>query len=153
MQVIFFTLNHIKILVLWETKKMTEREEDMMNTLWSNGSPMTSVDLEERMDKKNWNHAAIFRVIKSLLSKGLIEECGTELRSKQWTRKFRPMVSKEEYMAQYLMERGINSSTLGLVTAALVEKSHGSVEDDEKLIDELEAIINRIRERGKGADK
>lgn len=132
---------------------MTEREEDMMNTLWSNGSPMTSVDLEERMDKKNWNHAAIFRVIKSLLSKGLIEECGTELRSKQWTRKFRPMISKEEYMAQYLMERGINSSTLGLVTAALVEKSHESAEEDEKLIDELEAIINRIRERGKGADK
>ena len=132
---------------------MTEREEDMMNTLWSNGSPMTSVDLEERMDKKNWNHAAIFRVIKSLLSKGLIEECGTELRSKQWTRKFRPMISKEEYMAQYLMERGINSSTLGLVTAALVEKSRGSAEEDEKLIDELEAIINRIRERGKGADK
>ena len=132
---------------------MTEREEDMMNTLWGNGSPMTSVDLEERMDKKNWNHAAIFRVIKSLLSKGLIEECGTELRSKQWTRKFRPMISKEEYMAQYLMERGINSSTLGLVTAALVEKSHGSAEEDEKLIDELEAIINRIRERGKGADK
>ena len=67
MEILFFTLNHIKILVLWETKKMTEREEDMMNTLWGNGSPMTSVDLEERMDKKNWNHAAIFRVIKSLL--------------------------------------------------------------------------------------
>lgn len=132
---------------------MNTREEDMMNTLWENGEPMTSVDLEETLDKKEWNHAAIFRIIKSLLEKGLIEECGTELRGKQWTRKFRPAISKEEYIAGFLVERGIDGKSLGRVAVAVVNKSQKSDAEDEKLIQELEAIIQKIRERGKGADK
>lgn len=132
---------------------MNKREEDMMNALWDKGEPMTSVDLEEILDSAEWNHAAIFRVIKALLSKNLIEECGTQLRGKQWTRKFRPVISREEYMAQYLVDRGINTNSLGLIAAAVVERSHGTSAEDEKLISELEAIIAEIKERAKSADQ
>ncbi len=131
---------------------MTSREEDMMDLLWDSGKPMTSVDMEQALSDKDWNHAAIFRVIKSLKEKGLIEECGTQLRGKQWTRLFQPVVDREEYMAQYLVEHGIKSRSLGLVAMAVVDKSEKSESDDEQLIQELERIIQRIKERGKGAD-
>ena len=130
---------------------MNAREEDMLNMLWENGEPMTSVDLEQTLDADEWNHAAIFRIIKSLLAKGLIEECGTQLRGKQWTRRFQPTLTKEEYMAQYLVDRGIDAKSLGQVALAIVNKSGKSEADDEKLIRELEEIIQRIRERGNNA--
>ena len=124
-----------------------DREEDMMNMLWDCGKAMTSVDLENALSADKWNHAAIFRTIKSLHAKGMIEECGTELRGKQWTRKFKPVVTKEEFMAQFLIDRGIDTKSLGKVAAAVVNKSKKSKAEDEKLIKELESIIKIIRNR------
>ena len=132
---------------------MNAREENMMELLWMSGEPMTSVDLEQRLDADEWNHAAVFRTIKSLLEKGMIEECGTELRGKQWTRRFKPSVTKEDYMAQFLIDRGIDAKSLGQVAVAVVNKSKKSKANDEKLIKELEAIIKKIKKRGKDADK
>ena len=40
-----------------------------------------------------------------------------------------------------------------LIAAAVVERSHGTSAEDEKLISELEAIIAEIKERAKSADQ
>lgn len=131
---------------------MTEREEELMNLLWAREEAMTSIQFEQSVDEKEWNHAAIFRVIKSLLKKGLIEECGTELHKKQYARRFRPTITKEEYLAGFLAERGIDGKSLAGIAMTLVKKNGNTKKDDELLISELENMISNLRRKKKNGD-
>ena len=81
------------------------------------------------------------------IEKGLIEECGTELHGRQYARKFRPTMTKEEYMARFLIERGVDERSLALVAMAFVRKGDLKDQEDEKLIAELENMIRKLRKR------
>lgn len=129
---------------------MSPREEEIMNLLWNRGEPMTSIQFEEMLsDSFSGNRTTMFRTIKAMIGKGLIEECGTELHGRQYARKFRPTMTREEYMARFLLERGIDERSLALVAMAVVRKGDLKGNEDEKLIKELEMMIKKLREQGR----
>ena len=127
---------------------MNSREEEIMRLLWDRGDAMTSIQLEEMLgDTFAGNRTTLFRTIKAMIEKGLIEECGTELHGRQYARKFRPTMTKEEYMARFLIERGVDERSLALVAMAFVRKGDLKDQEDEKLIAELENMIRKLRKR------
>ena len=127
---------------------MNSREEEIMRLLWDRGDAMTSIQLEEMLgDAFAGNRTTLFRTIKAMIEKGLIEECGTELHGRQYARKFRPTMTKEEYMARFLIERGVDERSLALVAMAFVRKGDLKDQEDEKLIAELENMIRKLRKR------
>ena len=87
--------------------RLNQREEDMMEMLWEQGQPMTSAEMKETLEKQGWNKSTLFNTIQSLLDRGCIRISGLERNNTQYARQFEAAVSKEEYMARLLTEKGI----------------------------------------------
>lgn len=69
-----------------EQYNLTKKEE-LMELMWENNKPLTSVEMLE-LYKKNpcKNHTYIYRMINSLLKKKLIKVCGTVQYKTQYAR-------------------------------------------------------------------
>ena len=131
---------------------LSKREEQLMDFLWEENRPMTTIEMGELLDKDKWNNITLFRTVKSLLEKEYIDVCGMERNKTQYARKYQTVVSKDEYMAQLLVEKGIPISSIGSIVLAMIgtgAKTNNSSDEDEKLIHELEMIIEQIRDHGK----
>ena len=131
---------------------LSKREEQLMDFLWEENRPMTTIEMGELLDKDKWNNITLFRTVKSLLEKEYIDVCGMERNKTQYARKYQTVVSKDEYMAQLLVEKGIPISSIGSIVLAMIgtgAKTNNSSNEDEKLIHELEMIIEQIRDHGK----
>ena len=57
----------------------------------------------------------------------------------------RKTMTKEEYAALFLTEKGIKRSALGNIALAMTGSSSSDEEADEELIQELENIIKQLR--------
>lgn len=63
----------------------------------------------------------------------------------QYARQFEYAMTKEEYAALFLTEKGIKRSALGNIALAMTGSSSSDEEADEELIQELENIIKQLR--------
>lgn len=132
-------------------KLMNPREEDLMNFLWNQKEPMAITEMIELLDKEKWNQVTLFRIVKELLDKGYLEIYGLKRNNTQYARKFIPSLTKEEYAAVLLSERGIESTSLASIALAMLGgNKRKKICEDEKdyLIHELENIIEQIRNQG-----
>ena len=91
--------------MLAEEKKLTKSEERMMDIFWSGEAPYTSVDIVNMKVKDTWGNGLVHNMIRSLLKKGLLEECGIERYKTQYARKLRPAMTKEEYIARSMIAK------------------------------------------------
>jgi len=127
--------------------QLSEKEELLMELLWSYNEPLTSVELLQHLAPKGWNENSIYRSINSLLNKKLLNVCGMEKYKSQYARKFEPTLTKEEYLAKHLYDRGVKKNSVAKVVLALVKED--GVNTDE-LISQLESIIEELlKEKGK----
>ena len=125
-------------------KELTKSEEQMMDIFWSADEALTSVDIVNMNIKDTWSNGLVHNMIRSLLKKGLLKECGMERYSTQYARKLCPALTREEYAAKLLVSKVRGKSSISRVIAALAKE-----ESDEKdVIEELEDIINQLREEG-----
>ena len=71
-------------------------------------------------------------------------------RGKKYVRKFKPRLTKEEYIADVLDQQGINTSSLAKIAVALVKKQEakGGDENHDQLIAELEQMIDDFEQSG-----
>lgn len=130
------------------SKLMTQREEDLMEFLWTQENPLTVTEMEEILGKEKWNKVTIFRIVKRLTNKGYLKINGIERNNTQYARKFMPTITKEEYAAVLLSERGIKSNSLGKIALAMLgtgKRKKTSRDEEEKLVKELEDMITEIR--------
>lgn len=130
---------------------MTQKEEDLMEFLWNYGEPLTITEMAGLLDKEKWNQVTLFRLVKGLLNKGYLKIHGFEKNNTQYARSFIPSMTKEEYAAILLSERGIKSSSLGRIAVAMLgtgKRKKVSQDEEDKLINELESIIEQIRRQG-----
>lgn len=132
-------------------KLMTPREEDLMNVFWNQKEPMAITDIIELLDKEQWNQVTLFRIVKKLLDKGYLEIYGFKKNNTQYARKFIPSLTKEEYAAVLLSERGIESNSLANIALAMLggnKRKEVCEEEKNYLIHELENIIKQIKKQG-----
>ncbi len=122
-------------------KELTKSEEQMMDIFWSAEQPLTSVDIVNMKIKDTWSNGLVHNMIRSLLKKGLLTECGMERYSTQYARKLCPALTREEYNAKLIAAKIRGKSSVSKVIAALAKE-----ESDEKdVIAELEDIIRELR--------
>ena len=97
-----------------------------------------------------WSINYIHKMLTSLLDKELLEICGFVRSGKKYVRKFKPCLTKEEYIADVLDQQGINTSSLAKIAVALVKKQEakGGDENHDQLIAELEQMIDDFEQSG-----
>lgn len=130
---------------------LTEKEITLLDIMWKNKNPMTSVEMLKALDEAVWNETNLFRTINTLSKKNLIRICGRERYNTQYARVFEPTITREEYAARFLVDRGIGHNSLGRLAMALVHVEENGNDDsraeETELIAELEAIIDKLRKR------
>ena len=131
-----------------EKKSLNKREEKIMEALWSQPEAVTITEIEELFADEKISKASIFKAVQSLVKQGYVNISGVELIKKTYARKLEPAISREEYAAIMLMERGITRSSLGEIALAMTgsdKNGKKDKEEDEQLIKELEGIIAKLR--------
>ena len=128
--------------MITSTIPVTPAEEIVLELLWKENRPLTSVDMTSL--SADWKKGYIHIVIRSLMGKGMIEECGTVLYGNRYARAFRPLITREQYAAKLAMLPGLERSSLPDFFIALAKEF--SITDKEKIINELESIIDSIND-------
>ena len=135
-----------------DKKSLNKKEEMIMEVLWSQPEAVTITELEELFADEKISKASIFKTVQALVKKEYVRISGMELAKKTYARKLEPAISREEYAAILLMERGITRSSLGEIAIAMTGSDRNgrkNKKEDEELIKELEGIIARLREQDK----
>ncbi len=125
-----------------EIKELTKSEEQMMDIFWSSCEPLTSVDIVKMNIKETWSNGLVHNIIRALLKKGLLVECGMERYSTQYARKLSPAITREEYAAKLLISKVKGKTSISKVIVAIAKEQ----DDEKEMIEELEKIIRQLRE-------
>ena len=129
--------------------RSTKSEEKLMQFLWDQGIPLSVSEIFELWDDKAWTKNYTRDIVRSLEEKGALEFHNLEHRGKKYARRFRTVISKEEYYTQLAKQSGVTVGQMLQVEAVAMVKK-GDKEGMEGLIRELEAMIEEYR--GEGAD-
>ena len=101
-------------------KAATNTEMELMHIFWSAGRPLSSLDILKSTQR--WSGTYVHVMLRSLLNKDMILECGTVKSGKQYARQFIPSVSREEYEISVLSSKNIDAKSVLKIAAGLVEK-------------------------------
>ncbi len=128
------------------------REEELMFILWERQGPTSSVGIMDDLLKDGWNKVSVYNTIQSLIDKGFLTVTGMQKSNTQYARQFEPSVTKEEYAARLLIEKGLGCDALGNIALAMAgstrtgKRGNKDRKENEKLIKELEDTIRRLKE-------
>lgn len=121
------------------------REQEIMNLLWNSESGLTSVDLLEQSFDIMKNSTYVHRALTILEEKELIEVCGTTRYNKQYARKFKTSLTREEFAAGLLSEKGFSTDSLNSVAMALLRTSlKDNADKKQATVQKLKAMINQL---------
>lgn len=125
-------------------KILTTSESQLMEILWKENKPMTSIELAEYSTETDWKSSYVFIMLKSMQKKGMIETCGSILCGNKYVRQFRPTLTKEEYVAKLASLMHLKKNSISKVTVALLEELDG---DRDEIINELESMIKEFKKQ------
>lgn len=123
---------------------LSKSEERLMNFLWSENTPLSALEMVEKLRDQDWGEHYLRVVLKSLERKGAVECCGFEQRVNQYARRFCCALTKEEYYVQLAARGGVAPDAL-LRSAAVAMVEKGGDKGKEELIQELERLIEEYR--------
>lgn len=132
--------------------RLSEKEEIVMDVLWGSEEPLTATEIMAQISEKQNKERGdinIHRIIKVLLNNNLIRISGFIQAGRPYARQLEPAVSREEFMVQSLQDKNLSSSIfaqLALGFAKEAEKKKQSNEISDELIEELEVIVNELKE-------
>ena len=124
--------------------ELSTREQRVMDLFWSTNDGLTSVDILEQLSDIMINPTYVHRSLAILLEKGFIEECGSVRYNKQYARKFQPALSKEEFIAGLLSEKGMHLNSLNSSAMAFLKQSPNNSKTKKDIIDELKQMISEL---------
>lgn len=133
-----------------QRKVLTKSEERLMDYLWKQGKAMTVTELEQALAEEGVKKVTIFKAVQTLVEQEYLCVSGLERAGKAYARKFEPAITREEYAAIVLADKGIDTDSLINVAMAMIgndSDSKKNEEANEKLIKELEEIIVKLRSR------
>ena len=116
--------------------KLSNSEEILMDTLWRENRPLTTLQLAEKVTEARWNTNYIDKLLGQLVKKGMVQVSGL-LQNGRYT--------KDEFLANMLEEQGVNQALFARIAVALFKKPAKSSESEqeEKLIAELEKMVDQ----------
>lgn len=126
--------------------RLTRSEVQMMDIFWDSDAPLTSVDIVKMKVKDTWGNGLVHNIIRSLLGKGILVECGTIRYITQYARQFVPSMTREEYAAKILFNRG-GSKPLSMTK--LIDALMREAVDQKVDIEELEMVLGELKEKQK----
>ena len=132
-----------------QRKVLTKSEERLMDYLWKQGKAMTVTELEQALAEEV-KKVTIFKAVQTLVEQEYLCVSGLERAGKAYARKFEAAITREEYAAIVLADKGIDTDSLINVAMAMIgndSDSKKNEEANEKLIKELEEIIVKLRSR------
>lgn len=91
---------------------LNSREEEIMNELWGCSNPISTNELKDCLRNKGWNKSTFYNSVQSLFDKEYIKTSGLERVNTQYARLLEPAISREEYWAIYLKEKGVGLSSI-----------------------------------------
>lgn len=136
---------------------LTDKEEYLMNILWTRDVPMTSVELMEALPENGpvKKDTGLHRIINSLLDQDLIHISGAVLSGKLYARQFSPSCTREEYTIKAFTNKAMNKRALtemalGLIKAAKgIEEKEDSSEPtqiDDEFVNKLENMVKAMED-------
>ena len=119
--------------------KLSNSEEILMDTLWRENRPLTTLQLAEKVTEASWNTNYIDKLLGQLVKKGMVQT------GRYQSRQFVPCYTKDEFLANMLEEQGVNQALFARIAVALFKKPAKSneSEQEEKLIAELEKMVDQ----------
>lgn len=125
--------------------KLSNSEEILMDTLWRENRPLTTLQLAEKVTEARWNTNYIDKLLGQLVKKGMVQVSGLLQNGRYQSRQFVPCYTKDEFLANMLEEQGVNQALFARIAVALFKKPAKSneSEQEEKLIDELEKMVDQ----------
>lgn len=125
---------------------ITMTEQELMDLLWKIEKPMTSVEILEHFEEKNWTLSYVTKLTRSLLAKGYLQVVGTKLYGTQHARQFVPTLSKQEFYAKFVVSKGINKKDISKIAVAIAKENDNDGNNSE-LVSELEQLIEKLKEK------
>ena len=135
--------------------KLSNSEEILMDTLWRENRPLTTLQLAEKVTEARWNTNYIDKLLGQLVKKGMVKADGIQQDRFYRSQQFVPCLAKDEFLANILEEQGVNNALFARIAVALFKKDgkQRTPEQDEKLIAELEKMVDeyesQIEEKSK----
>ena len=123
---------------------LTDKEVELMELLWKQDKPLTSVEILAIPDEHSWSDNYLPIMLKSLLDKNAIEVCGYVRCGTQYARQFKYSITREEYVALFAVGRGLDAQSIPKVAVAMVTELQ---EDKDDIIREVEGIIEKLKEQ------
>lgn len=112
-----------------ETERLTKRETQIMNVLWSSDEPLSAHDILVLAPELSRNTIQI--VLKKLQTIGFIEVAGFGYNKNALTRNFRPIISQSQYIQSSLTEGTSYALAMNFIKQT----------DNSELLDQLEQLI------------
>lgn len=135
-----------------EQTRLPKAEEELMHLLWEANTPLTTIEMLEGSQGKSWNGNYLHKMLRALLKKGFLQVCGVKQHGTKYVRQFIPIITKEEYAADFMSSQGFDIKSFSKVALALVRKDDNQSSDETaKLISELEEMIKKFTEQEKTA--
>lgn len=122
---------------------LTKREAELMELFWTSNKPLTSVEILAYPEEHSWKDNYLQIMLRSLLKKGVLRVCGTVQYGTQYARQFEPSMSREEYAARTMLDRGLEEMSLAKIMVAMVQDEEKV--NKEALIEQLEEMIKELR--------
>lgn len=92
--------------------KLSNSEEILMDTLWRENRPLTTLQLAEKVTEARWNTNYIDKLLGQLVKKGMVQVSGLLQNGRYQSRQFVPCYTKDEFLANMLEEQGVNRHCL-----------------------------------------
>ena len=118
-----------------KTKKLTEKEAEIMERLWADG-PMTVRELLERYDDPRPQFNTVSTIVRILVDKGFVEHVGQKNGAYLYGASVKPADFGRRSLAQVVKSYFNNSYSS--VVSALVKEEKISVEELREIIDMIE---------------
>ena len=87
--------------------KLTNSEREILETMWEYGESITATKVST---SKTWKTSSVHLLINSLLNKDYIEVVGFEKTTKNYARKFQPVLPKTEFILTEILDAFNNSA-------------------------------------------
>lgn len=146
----YLIINTLQVIIKTEVRsmkrfKLSNSEEILMDTLWRENRPLTTLQLAEKVTEARWNTNYIDKLLGQLVKKGMVQVSGLLQNGRYQSRQFVPCYTKDEFLANMLEEQGVNQALFARIAVALFKKPAKSneSEQEEKLIAELEKMVDQ----------